>query len=213
MKNGTKAAVETKNRLPVDRVESLKVISIEIGMAKFRLVGLTPLVVQPLSQKARNILSRTEPKLGKKKDLRKPEEEFQACRRFILLNGKKVDAVPGVWAKKSMVSACTYLAGLTKVAARGGFQTNPGEDLIPLILDGPPRMREDRVTIAMGTPDIRWRPEYFPWALDIEVHYVTSFLSGSDIYNLLSWAGRVCGFGENRPQKGGDWGMFKVELR
>lgn len=200
------------NRLPADRREALKIVPIEVGVARFRLVGLTPLVVQPLSQKARNTLSRTEPKIGKKRELRKPEEEFQACRRFILVNGKKVDAVPGVWAKKAMVSACTYLDGVTKVAARGGFHSNPGHDLIPLIIEKPPVMREDRVTIAMGTPDIRWRAEYFPWALDVEIHYVTSFLSGSDIFNLLSWAGRVSGFGENRPQKGGDWGMFKVEL-
>ena len=74
-------------------------------------------------------------------------------------------------------------------------------------------MREDITRIAIDTPNIVWRPSSWPWGCEIQVHFIESFLSASDIYNLLNWAGRVSGIGENRPQKGGDWGMYRVEAR
>lgn len=211
MKNGS--AVAPKNRLPKEATEQLRVLPLEIAVAKFHIVGITPLVVHAMSEKARKILSRIDiSKVGRKKEARVPEQEMEACRRFVMVGKDKRDAIPPVAFKKAMVSACTYLDGMTKVAARGAFQVNPGEDLIPLILEAPPKMREDICRIGIDTPDVRWRPEYSPWSCDITVRYVKSFLNGSDIYNLLNWAGEVNGIGENRPQKGGDWGMFKVEL-
>lgn len=208
MKNG-KATMEPVNRLP--KQETLKVVPLSVAVARFHVIGETPLVMHAMSEKARKILSRTEgSKIGKKKEARVPQDEFNACRRFVIVKGKKVDALPPVGFKKGMVHAATYLDGMTKVAARGAFHVCPGVDLIPII--GPePTLREDITRIGMDTPDVRWRPQYLDWSCEIEVHYIESFLSGSDIFNLLNWAGKVSGLGENRPQKGGDWGMYRVE--
>lgn len=205
-------AVVEVNRLPKDEKEILRVVPIKTGIVSLRLEGMTPLVVHKFSEKARRELSRTESKVGKKKGLRKPEEESEACRYLMKVGGKTVDGFPAAAFKKAMVSACTYLDGITKVAARGGFQVNPGQDLIPLTLKQAHRMREDIVRIGMGSPEVRWRPEYFPWSVSIDVHYVESFLSASDVFNLLNWAGQCIGVGEGRPEKGGDWGMFRVAL-
>jgi len=208
MKNG-KTKAEPVNRLP--KQETIRVVPVNISIARFEVVGETPLVMHAMSEKARKILSRTEgSKIVKKRECRIPDDESNACRRFVTVKGKKVDALPPVGFKKGMVHAAGYLEGLTKVAARGGFHVCPGMDLIPII--GPaPTMREDITRIGIDTPDVRWRPAYFPWSCEIEVHYIESFLSGSDIFNLLNWSGRVSGLGENRPQKGGDWGMYRVE--
>ena len=210
MNNGTKT--KPTNRLPAEKQEMIHVVPVTVAVAKFRVIGETPLVLQAMSQKARLELGHTTEKVGKtKKSVRVPQDDFNACRRFVDVKGKKVDAFDPAGFKKGMVHAATYLDGMTKVAARGGFHVCPGVDLIPLTLESEPTLREDVVRPPMQAPQIRWRPQYTPWGCNIEVHYIESFLSGSDIFNLLNWAGRVSGMGENRPQKGGNWGMYRVE--
>ena len=65
-----------------------------------------------------------------------------------------------------MVRAGTYL-DLKMTFLRGAFHV-PGE---LTRIEGEPRPREDMVRVGMGTADIRYRGEFDPWAVDLNVKF------------------------------------------
>ena len=115
---------------------------------------------------------------------------------------------PMVAFKSAAVDACSYVHGLTKVAARGAFHLQ-GEFAR---IEGEPRMRQDMVRVGMGTADIRFRGEFPEWKTTLNVRMNVDVLSVEQLVNLLNIAGFSIGVGEYRPQKNGSWGMFHVDL-
>jgi hypothetical protein len=81
-------------------------------------------------------------------------------------------------------------------------------DLTPI--EGPKKMRHDVVRLLGRTPTDRFRVEYWPWKTTLEIIFAESIMGVSQILHLLNEAGSRIGVGENRPQKGGAWGRFKV---
>ena len=71
-------------------------------------------------------------------------------------------------------------------------------------------MREDIVRVGMGSADLRFRPVYDPWAINLRVTYDADLLNAETIFNLFERAGFGIGLGEWRPEKGGEWGRFRV---
>lgn len=75
-----------------------------------------------------------------------------------------------------------------------------------------PQMREDMVRVGMGTADIRYRGEFSNWWADAVIRYnVNGQYSAEQIVNILNAGGSVCGVGEWRPEKDGQYGMYHVE--
>lgn len=75
-----------------------------------------------------------------------------------------------------------------------------------------PVMREDMVRVGMGVADIRYRGEFQNWSCDMTISYnKNGSFSLSDIINFINAGGYVCGVGEWRPEKDGQYGMFHVE--
>jgi hypothetical protein len=115
----------------------------------------------------------------------------------------------------------TPVAGITKVAARQAFHV-VGEqstvrgafngalmrlDLVR-ILGSEPEMREDMVRVGMGTADIRYRAQFWPWHATVRVRFNRNVLSAAQIINLFNTAGFGVGIGEWRSEKDGQHGMF-----
>ena len=75
-----------------------------------------------------------------------------------------------------------------------------------------PVMREDTVRLATGVADLRYRPE-FPagWFMDIPISFNSSLYTLAQIVTFINLGGFAVGIGENRIEKGGQWGAFKVE--
>ena len=73
-----------------------------------------------------------------------------------------------------------------------------------------PRKREDMVRIGMGTADIRYRGEFWPWWVTIEVKHNANLLSAEQIVNLFNTSGFGVGVGEWRPERDGQFGRFHV---
>ena len=96
---------------------------------------------------------------------------------------------------------------MTKVAARGMFHVNLGQDLVKI--NGTPEPREDMVRIQMTT-DIRYRGEFREWSVDLDVQYNAAAVSPEQVVNLFNVAGFAVGVGEWRPEKNGSFGMFHV---
>lgn len=189
---------------PKKSTEAIVLPQLNIKTLSIRLVGDSPLVVHAWSEKAKEQIRAKQQKKAKlAKEARDPDAEFQAA---MYRTAEGAPAFPAVAFKTAAVDACSHVDGVTKVLARGAFHVE-GE-MIPL--EGEPTMREDMVRIAMGTADIRYRPQFFPWAVNLKVRYNASVLSEEQIRNLFNTAGFAIGVGEHRPQRDGSWGMFHV---
>lgn len=96
---------------------------------------------------------------------------------------KKVETIPNVYRAESMVE----------------------------IHSDPPILREDMVRVGMGSADIRYRGEFKNWYADLTVNYNTNGqYSLEQILNVINAGGFVCGVGEWRPEKDGQYGMYKI---
>lgn len=82
-------------------------------------------------------------------------------------------------------------------------------DVLP-IRGSVPRHVEHVVRIARGVADLRHRGQFDEWQVDLGLHLTTDALSPEEALQLLQLAGRVSGVGDWRPQRGGDYGRFKI---
>lgn len=191
---------------------SIELPQIKKSVIRLRVVGDSPLVMHNWSEKAKQMIRDTQMQKPKqKRGAKDPEEEFNSARYMLVVNGKAVDAIPTIAFKKAAVDACSHIEGVTKVLARGAFHVEPGKALLPIRSQSGPKMREDMVRVGMGSADLRYRPMYEDWFVDMDIFYNKNVISPGQIANLFNTAGFAIGVGEGRPQKNGEWGMFHVE--
>lgn len=178
---------------------------IEIKTYLLRIVGDSPLICHAWSKKAKQeMLDKQMGKARGKKEPKNPEQDYYEA--FYRLE----DGTPGfptIAFKAAAVNAATQVSGLTKVFLRGAFHT-VGE---LVAIEGEPQMREDMVRIAMGTADIRYRPEFTQWAVNLPVRVNSRSMTLEQLIHLFNQAGFSAGVGEWRPEKDGQNGMFHVE--
>jgi hypothetical protein len=194
---------------------------LNLGQVQCVIVGDTPLIVHAWSEKAKRLMLEKQTKAAAMaKEAKNPDEDFLQSLYTIEGGGY---GFPSVAIKDAMVTACTSVAGVTKVAARQAFRVvgeqalvkgaHPGlvmrQDLVR-ILGSQPQMREDMVRIGMGTADIRYRGQFWPWCMEISLAYNKALLSDSQLVNLLNVAGFGVGVGEWRSEKDGQFGAFHV---
>ena len=73
-------------------------------------------------------------------------------------------------------------------------------------------MRRDMVRVGMGAADIRYRGQLENWYADFTISYNENGIHSLDkIISMLNAGGYVCGLGEWRPEKDGQYGMFHTE--
>lgn len=181
------------------------------------LEGDSPLVSHAWSEKAKQMMRDTQQKRAK--NAREPKVPFDDYAGSLYWLSERPErptpadvvagrfGLPSIGFKRAAVDACSHISGVTKVEARGAFHV-VGEFVE---IHGEPRMREDMVRVGMGSADMRYRAEFFPWSADLTLRYNRNVLSADQIVNLLNTAGFAIGIGENRPQRNGSWGLFHVE--
>ena len=74
-----------------------------------------------------------------------------------------------------------------------------------------PVIREDIVRVGNGKTDLRYRPEFASWRINVIVEIDSDLLNEQDIVNLVNRAGFSVGIGEWRPEKGGEFGRFEID--
>ena len=80
------------------------------------------------------------------------------------------------------------------------------------IISDQPIMREDMVKVGMGSSDIRHRGEFSNWSAILTIKYnLNGQYSLDQIVNIIAAGGSVCGIGEWRVERDGQYGMFHVE--
>jgi hypothetical protein len=190
---------------------------------EIRIVGDTPLIVHAWSQKAiKEMLDKQMKRANAGKEAKNPDADYEQS-LYKLEDGAY--GFPSVGFKSAAVTACTSLAGMTKVAARQAFRVtgemakiktvyNAKEMSVDMVrIEGEPEMREDMVRVGMGTADIRYRGQFFPWCATLHVLYNANVMSEGQITNLFNTAGFAVGVGEWRPEKDGQYGCFHVDTK
>lgn len=194
---------------------------LDVQMMEVTLIGDTPLIVHAWSKKAKEEMLGKQTKAAKgARAAKNPMEDFKAS-LYRMPDGSY--GFPSVAFKNAAVTACTSVAGVTKVAARQAFQVL-GEDVdvegvfkgsksrvnLAKIEGGAPSMREDMVKVGMEKADLRYRGEFWPWFTKILVRFNANVLSPSQILNILNTGGFAVGIGEWRPERDGQSGLFHV---
>lgn len=193
---------------------------LDIRLMEVTIVGDSPLIVHAWSEKAKREMLQKQMKAAKQaKEAKDPRADFEAS-LYRLGDGY---GFPSIGFKAAAVTACTSVAGITKIAARQAFHIL-GEDIdingafdgtkarvnLVRIHGGPPSMREDMVRVGLGTADLRYRGEFSDWYAKVLVRYNANVLSESQILNILNVSGFAVGVGEWRPERDGMNGMYHV---
>ena len=210
--------------------EVIAITPIKIKKVQLRIVGDSPLIMHAWSEKAKRMMLESQMGLskGKKKDLKNPVEDF--INSLYWLTDKPSDMTeeayeeaiekgarfgfPVTGLKQAAISAA-YRMGWVKnqMALRGAFFIDADVDGLVEIKSDAPVMREDMVKVGMGTADIRYRGELRNWYADIVLSYNEHGpFSLENIINIINAGGFVCGIGEYRPERDGQFGMFHVEV-
>jgi hypothetical protein len=175
------------------------------------LIGTSPLIVHKFSEKAKrqmldNMQGRKTPKEAKN-----PEAEYEAA-FYRLKDGGY--GFPVIAFKAATIGGARFYQGVTMTALRQFmfFRGEIGDDGRGMTrIVGTPHMREDTVTVGRGGHDLRYRPEFPEWTASIDVTYVTSMLTRSSVLSLIDAGGMGVGVGEWRPEKGGDFGTYRID--
>jgi hypothetical protein len=168
------------------------------------IIGDSPLICHAWSHKAKEMMLSKQMKQAAPAQPPKDPEKDYLDSLYIHLDGGY--GFPAVGFKSAAVDACSHVANITKVEARGAFHIVG--DMVKLV--GEPEPREDMVRVGMGTADIRYRGEFKTWRTTLDIRYNANVLSEEQIVDLFNTAGFAIGVGEWRPQRDGSFGMFHV---
>lgn len=205
----------------------IKIPELRLEVSTIYLIGLGPLIAHAFPEKARKEMLAKQMKEAKGgRDARDPYAEFDAAKYKIEEDGRH--AFPAIAFKDAAVTACTSLSDITKVAARQAFRVGglPSRTrgvlegsfvrtaLVPLVAHEP-LMREDvaRLSGIGRTPEMRYRPEYSPWGIQLYVVYNSQVISLGQLTSMFQAAGHGVGVGDYRPERDGDCGTFDVATK
>lgn len=209
--------------------EIIEIRPIQIRKATIRIVGDTPLIMHAWSEKAKREMLEKQMKVTKTKakDAKNPVEDFIRSMYWLtpmptdmtedgfhaaIDNGARF-GFPVTAFKQAAISAA-YRMGWAKdkMSMRGAFFIDGDENQMLEIKSDAPIMREDMVKVGMGTADIRYRGEFRNWSAEINISFnENGQYSLEQIINIINAGGYVCGVGEWRPERDGQYGMFHVE--
>lgn len=209
--------------------EVIEIKPIKEERVKIRIVGDTPLIMHAWSEKAKRMMLEAQmgKAKGKKKEAKNPVEDFINSMYWLtdmpaemtedafydaISNGARF-GFPVTAIKQAAISAA-YRMGWSKdkMSLRGAFFIDGTDGDMVEIHSDVPEMREDMVRVGMGTSDIRYRGEFKNWYADLVIRYNTNGQhSLENIINIINAGGYICGIGEWRPEKDGQFGTFHVE--
>lgn len=207
----------------------IEIRPIEMETVVLRIVGDTPLIMHAWSEKAKRQLLEGMMKTTKTsaKEAKKPVEEFirsmywmttmpeekdEAGFEEAIANGAKF-GFPVTAFKQGGCSAAYRLGWeKDKMGLRGAFFIDSDENGLVEIHSDTPIMREDLVRLNGSGPDIRYRGEFRNWWAELKIKYnKNGKYTLEQIVNVINAGGCVCGVGEWRPEKDGQFGMYHVE--
>jgi len=206
-------------KAPISNVVSISAPRIQT--ASFRLIGTSPFVQARFSAKAKQAMmdKMAAGSTAKGKKIRDARDFDQDCKdaMHVGIDGKA--GVPAGAFRSAMISACRlvgYKMTIAKLSVFVAADTFDAVDGVPLVhLNGNWERLDMHTRNATGVIDIRVRPMWREWWIDLRVQYDEDQFTLSDVSNLLMRAGQQVGIGEGRHDSksstGLGFGCFKIE--
>jgi hypothetical protein len=222
------------------KAASVEIKPMELATIDVTIVGTTPLIVHAWSHKAKQqMLDKQRGKATKAKheikipvndfieacywlteqpELGADDEEAEANYNAAIEAGAKF-GFPVTGVKQSIIMGAKR-GGLDVVATelRGSFFLEGATDAstvdIAEIISDTPICREDMVKVGgmSKTADIRYRPEFQNWEMPLRMTYnVNGKYSLEQLLNCFNVGGFACGIGEWRPERDGQFGMYRLK--
>lgn len=193
--------------------EPIQLTTLRWEEVEIPIVGTTPLIIHKWSEKAKQMMrDKQQGKTTTKKAPKMPDEErFDSTYWF----EKGVPGFPAAAFKIATVDATRYFEKAVSFELLKRIIRVSGDGPEQLVrIDGELHDREDPVRVGMGTADLRYRTEVWPWRATLRVRYLTAALTLESLIALVN-AGGGGGVGEGRPSapksKGGTFGCYEVE--
>jgi hypothetical protein len=192
-----------------------------ISTAKFRIVGTSPFVQARFSAKAKQAMmdKMAQGTTARGKKVRDARDFDQDCRDAMHIGVDGKAGVPAGAFRAAMISACRlvgYKMTVAKLSVFVAADTFDAVDGVPLVhLHGNWERLDMHTRNATGVTDIRVRPMWREWFIDLRVQYDEAQFTLTDVSNLLMRVGMQVGVGEGRydskSSTGLGWGTFAIE--
>lgn len=216
----------------------LEVAPVTIATFNVRIRGLSPLIVHKWSEKAKREMLDKQMNVTKtkKKDAKNPVADFIGAAYWMtgepdilpsdspevaeekfneaVTNGARWGFPVTAIKQAAIMAASRNEIDVKTTTLRGAFFIHgEGPDMLAEVKGSIPEMREDMVRVGgiSKTADIRHRPMFSDWYMDLVIDYnANGPITPEQIVNLINLGGFTCGIGEWRPEKDGSFGMFQV---
>jgi len=197
------------------------VLPANIVRGVFRIRGTAPFVQHRFWKKQDLMDSMATAKVDKKTKANKPPRDY--AQEFIDAQHVSTagwNGIPCAAFRSAMIDACRTV-GLVMTKAKmsvfvlpDGFDIHDGTPLSRIISANPPELFTAAVRNDNGGADVRVRPMWREWDVDVTCEWDADMISASSVVNLLDRAGRQVGVGEGRPYSktsvGQGWGTFTI---
>lgn len=205
-----------------DQVEQITITPPNFKRIKFDIVGTSPYMQLKFSQKAKAAMMEkmeagSQAKKGKKRDPRDFDDDFLQAQH---ISTEGWNGIPCSAFRNASIDACRMVgyhmthARMSVFIEHDGLDKVEGTPLVQLIAEDPERS-EMATRNATGVADIRIRPMWREWRVQLKVKYDGDQFTANDVLNLIARAGQQVGVGEGRPfskkSNGMGFGTFKVE--
>jgi hypothetical protein len=204
-----------------ETVEVLSISPINLQTLTVRLVGTAPLKQARFSAKAIQAMrdkmeAGGTAKKGKARQARDFDSDFKHAQH---ISSEGWNGHPASALRNACIDACRMVGFKMTHAKMSIFVKADGLDEVdgtPLvkILAPPPERTEETVRNATGVVDIRVRPMWRNWAMDVSIQFDADQFTANDVLNLIGRAGTQIGIGEGRPfsksSNGTGHGTFRV---
>lgn len=180
----------------------------DIQTIQFDVLGITPLLCNRWSEKARREILDKHMGKPKVKAFKNPEQVYRDSLYEMPSGGY---GFPASAFKKAAVRGAK-LFDITMTDLRQMFFVLADEAGLVRI-DGEPEMQEDMVRLNGKTPDVRFRGVFPTWSITLNVEYNAGVISAEQLVNLFEVAGFSVGVGEWRPERSGELGRFTLKTK
>lgn len=189
---------------------------------KFTLEGTAPLMQNRFSGKAMNMMmdkmaAGSTAKKGGKREARDFDADFEGAKH---ISTEGWVGVPASAIRTACIDVCRMvgfkmtLAKMSIFIVADGIDKIDGQPLVKLISKNEPEKTHMPVRNQTGVADIRVRPMWRTWKLNITVRFDADQFTAEDVANLIARAGEQCGIGEGRPyskeSNGLGYGTFRI---
>ncbi len=185
--------------------ETITIKAPDMRILVVRLIGDAPLMIHNFSAKATEEMvakqaAGSTSRKGKAREAKSPDAVCDAARH---ISTEGWDGISAGAFRNAMISACRVagfkmtLAKLSLFVIADGYDKNTGTPLVRI--NGTWERNTMPARNATGVIDIRHRPMWREWSMDLRVRYDADQFTATDVMNLLQRVGMQVGVGEGRP--------------